>query len=608
MTVWATRADQVDLRGPNPHDLARSRVKAADALSGKENWVCDDPIRTYVKGTCSVSKLRGKKRSAKRPARRVRIGAPDGSLTALAGLAAVDEVTARLGIVGALDRGSGPIKQRARGLTGGQLLLGMATAQLAGQDCLTGMDRVRADAGSALLTEAPVAPSTTAGKLAGRFGPVQLAGIETALASIYPRWLALAPAAVRAWLVLRDPTIDLDASDIEVYGKTKQGVGWSYAGVRSGRVHLAGHRHCRPSARRPAVARLAPNWPGAGELLTRALAVLPAQVCGRPRVRADAGYFDATLAHTAVTAGCDFAIAAKRNPAAWRALSAVPDTDWCDARGMAGGQVAACDYTPTGWPEGTYTIIRRVKIGVEQLSADPRSRRRRTVAKDQLALALGGAVDHVWAVSFIVTNIPASHGDYVGLEAWFRNRTSIEERFREAKHGGGLNHLPSADAGVNSVWMWAGLLAGALNVMLQSLTGVGRPGPASRHPRPDADRDPATTAPGRARPAHLARPRSDPATTTRPAEPAGRPGPAAGTPRTHLTAQPYPNEQGPGDTDPDVGCFCTPTPTRTMQRQRSRRPEQDHSVSGGSRSDLTGRARRQVAAAAPTWVPPRILT
>src|SRR5664280_528879 len=112
-----------------------------------------------------------------------------------------------------------------------------------------------------------------------------------------------------------------------------------------------------------------------------------------------------------------------------------------------------------------------------------------------------------------------------------------------------------------------------------------RPGPASRHPRPDADRDPATTAPGRARPAHLARPRSDPATTTRPAEPAGRPGPAAGTPRTHLTAQPYPNEQGPGDTDPDVGCFCTPTPTRTMQRQRSRRPEQDHSVSGGSRSD-----------------------
>jgi hypothetical protein len=47
----------------------------------------------------------GKKRSAKRSARRVRIGVPDGSLTALAGLAAVDELTGRLGMVTELDRG-----------------------------------------------------------------------------------------------------------------------------------------------------------------------------------------------------------------------------------------------------------------------------------------------------------------------------------------------------------------------------------------------------------------------------------------------------------------------------------------------------------------------
>src|SRR5665811_702480 len=72
---------------------------------------------------------------------------------------------------------------------------------------------------------------------------------------------------------------------------------------------------------------------------------------------------------------------------------------------------------------------------------------------------------------------PTSPPATATTSAWKRgccNRTSIEERFREAKHGGGLNHLPSADAGVNSVWMWAGLLAGALNVMLQSLTGLDR--------------------------------------------------------------------------------------------------------------------------------------
>lgn len=133
-----------------------------------------------------MSRVRRRKRMSKQSKRRVRIGAADSSVTGLAGLVAVDELTARLGMVRELDDGIGPIKGRARGLTGGQLLMGMATAQLLGQDCLAGLDRVRADAGSALLSEAPVAPSTTAGNLAGRFGPARLAGIESALSGIHP--------------------------------------------------------------------------------------------------------------------------------------------------------------------------------------------------------------------------------------------------------------------------------------------------------------------------------------------------------------------------------------------------------------------------------------
>ena len=447
-------------------------LERADARSIQENRGYEDLIRTYLKGTCSVTKLRRQARSAKRCARRVGIGEPDKTLTGLAGLAAVDELINRLGIVEVLNDGIGSIKQRNRGLSAGALLVGMATAQLVGQDCLAGLDRVRADAGTALLTEAPVAASRTAARLGGRFGPVQLAGIEASLSELYTRWLTRVPAQVRAPLVLHDPTIHLDASDIEVYGPTKQGVGWNYAGVRCGRVHLASWAQAELPLAADLMAGNDDVRPSACALLARALTSMPTQVCGRPRVRADAGCFDAALANAAVELGCDFAIAAKRNSAAWRALSAVPDSDWRDARGMHDAQVAACDYSPAGWPTGTYTIIRRVKISVEKLSADPRSRRRRTVAKDQLALALGGAADHVWAVSFIVTNIPADDGDYVGLEAWFRNRTAIEERFREAKHGAGLNHLPSADPTINNVWMWAGLLAGALSVMLQSLTGL----------------------------------------------------------------------------------------------------------------------------------------
>jgi len=93
--------------------------------------------------------------------------------------------------------------------------------------------------------------------------------------------------------VLRDPTIDLDASDIEVYGKTKQGVGWNYAGVRS-RAHLASWAQAELPLAADLIAGNDDVRPHAAGLLARALASLPTQVCGRPRVRADAGYFDAT--------------------------------------------------------------------------------------------------------------------------------------------------------------------------------------------------------------------------------------------------------------------------------------------------------------------------
>ena len=244
------------------------------------------------------------------------------------------------------------MKQRDRGHTAGQLLVGVATGLLAGQDCLTGLDRVRADAGSGLLEHAPVPASTTAAGLARRFTPQQVAGIEADLPGVYARWLGVVPAAVRGQLVLRAPTIDCDATDIEVYGSKKERVGWNYAGVKSGRVHLASWAQAELPLAADLLAGNDDVRPQAADLLRRALAVLPPAVCGRPRVRADAGYFDQSLAHAAVEHGCDYAIAAKRSSAAWRAFAAISEDAWSDARDMPGGQVAACDYTPGGLARG----------------------------------------------------------------------------------------------------------------------------------------------------------------------------------------------------------------------------------------------------------------
>jgi len=89
------------------------------------------------------------------------VGAPDPSLTPAAGMLAVSELVDRLGVVSALDAGIGSFKTRNRGLSGGQLLVSLAGAQLLGQDALAGLDRVRADAAGAVLLPVPTPASTT---------------------------------------------------------------------------------------------------------------------------------------------------------------------------------------------------------------------------------------------------------------------------------------------------------------------------------------------------------------------------------------------------------------------------------------------------------------
>jgi hypothetical protein len=84
--------------------------------------------RSSGEDTYLVRRIRG----GSRRCQRVRAGAPDASLTANAGLAAVTELCDRLGVIGALDAAVGPIKQRDRGLGAGELLCGIAAAQLAG--------------------------------------------------------------------------------------------------------------------------------------------------------------------------------------------------------------------------------------------------------------------------------------------------------------------------------------------------------------------------------------------------------------------------------------------------------------------------------------------
>jgi len=413
--------------------------------------------------------------------RRVRVGAPDPTLTGVSGMAAVTELVDRLGMVRSLDTAIGPIKARDRGHTGGELLVGMAAAQLAGEDFLVGLDRQRADAAGQVLAPVPGLGSTTAAGLARKFTDGQWHGVETGVGDIGAAMLAALPPA-RAAALCETVTIDLDTTDVEVYGRKKRGVAYNYQGQRCGRPHVASWAETATTLAADLMAGDEDPRRHAAGLLRRALGALPpAARAGRVRLRADAGYFAGELARAAHFADVEFAIGAKRIAPLWRLLDGLAETDWTDATDMDGAQVAVADYRPDWWPTATRLLIRRVRLAPEQVSADPRSRRRRTLHPDQRALPISEltAADAVYGYSFIMTNLDVSTPEQAAaVEHWYRHRTQIENIFRDSKLGAALRHLPSGYPQVNKAWMWGALLAVSIAGWLHQLTAT--PGPDGR--------------------------------------------------------------------------------------------------------------------------------
>ena len=120
-------------------------------------------------------------------------------------------------------------------------------------------------------------------------------------------------------------------------------------------------------------------------------------------------------------------------------------------------------------------LVRRVKLDPDQVSADPRSRRRRTLHPDQRALPIPELEQEpaIYACSFICTNMDVTApARAAAVEHWYRHRTSIENIFRDSKHGAALRHLPSGSTEINTCWMWASLIAAAIAAWCHQLTGV----------------------------------------------------------------------------------------------------------------------------------------
>jgi hypothetical protein len=267
--------------------------------------------------------------------------------------------------------------------------------------------------------------------------------------------------------------------------------------------------------------------------------------------------------------------------AVWRAAAAVPGHEYVPVIGMDDTEVAVIPYAPKGWPKQIACLARRTRIRADQVSRDPRARKRRTIPADQLALALDGRVEYVYGYSFILTNKPVHTPDatldgerLAEVEYWYRHRTYIESLNKDGKHGAALRHMPSADQTVNRVWMWAALLATAISAWIQELSGIDRGNGRGRRTIARLRRELINVP----RQGHPPRPDHRPTPATRPEPARRRPAPSAGpadrltTSSTVHTTRTHQGPWNPANPTRQPGRWNTrtrnPSPTRPNQSRK----------------------------------------
>lgn len=403
---------------------------------------------------------------------RIEIRADEEGLTPHAGLAITGELARRTGLVGMLDaeiaanRRAAPVKQRQRGTSPGELLTFIAESQLAGAECFSDLEDIRADdAGAPLRAVAEVPSSSAALQIAKRFRRSHLQRAERAVARAGAK---LDEALDRE--ATEDVTVDLDASGVEVFGAAKQGA----ARNRDGQLSYAPYLATWAERGRVLCSELYPgnrqmlSGPESARIARRAIDLLP-EGHGALSFRVDSGFYRVELLRALRERDATFTVSVPRSSAMWAALERISESDWEPATEMKGAEVAETTYSPKEWrAEPLRLIVRRVALRAADVSPHTRSRRRRTIHPDQLALLEAGEdAGPLYGYSFILTD---RDEDAAWIEHHHRHRAQIEERIREAKLGAALRRLPSGDINANRVWLFCALLAVSLAAMVCDLS------------------------------------------------------------------------------------------------------------------------------------------
>lgn len=365
----------------------------------------------------------------------VRVETTSRAVTAYGGAELLRATARAVGVAELID-GSVSLKQRARGLSDTEFVLGIAESVALGARCLDDLAVARGDVAQAQLRGFEIPAPQTAGAWLRRFTLGHVGQLNRALCEAQRR--AYTAAGVTG------VTLDFDSTYLFSRSKRRQGVDRTYK-----KGYALHPLLCFDAVTGAAVhARLRRGKAGASTgmrtFLTEALRRVPAGVTVRARM--DSGFYGGPLLAQMEAAGITYLCGAPIIPNLLEAVATIADDRWVPAADDAEGEVAEFAYRLRDSKVVRRYIVKRIAIATgEQATLD------------------AGAWRHWMFVTNDHDRTP------VELESEHRHKAVVEAGMRELKSNYGIGTIRRHGFMANWAWLLIVCLAHNLCCWTQHL-------------------------------------------------------------------------------------------------------------------------------------------
>ena len=364
------------------------------------------------------------------------VAADDVSLVASAGLLLPATLAARLGVADLLDaRVSGAVNP------GGKALSVVASA-LAGGDCISDVDALRAGSTGSVWVR-PVAAASTVGTWLRSLTWGQVRQLDAVSRELLARACAVGAVGLPA---TGPVVVDVDATVVETFGLHKSGARQVLRGGRRGYHPLVA---ALPGGGDVVHARLrrgrSNDASGAGSFVAEALARLVAAGAAPDRLvlRADSGFYAGKVIAACRRRGARFSVTARQYGGMRAAIAAIDEKAWTPVPYFEpGAAVAEIPWTAFAGTKQEVTC----RLVVRRTPVPPAMR------------AARGQTD-AFAAFHHHPFLTDCDGDPVQLDRFHRGHAEVELAIRDLKHGVGANHLPTKSFPANAAWLALQVLA-----------------------------------------------------------------------------------------------------------------------------------------------------